>query len=95
MKSIIIPAHDPLTHAVTDQIETIMMDGQPWPVFAVRPLTYDERLTACHAARRAAYPPIGDQLDAAFKARLGDTADQEAIDAAIAAVKARYPKPAP
>lgn len=66
-------------------------------VFDVAPLTAAERaqraLAACHTARRAAYPPIGDQLDAAFKARRGDPAPLTAIDAAIAAVKAAYPKP--
>lgn len=95
MQSVIIPDHDPLTHTITDQVETIMADGQPWPAFVLRELSYEERLAACHAARRAAYPPIGDQLDAAFKARLGDTAAQDAIDAEIAAVKARYPLPEP
>lgn len=62
--------------------------------WTVRPKTHEERLADCHAARRAAYPPIGDQLDAAFKARAGDPTQQAAIDAAIAAVKAAWPKPA-
>jgi len=93
MKSVIIPPHNPLTHTITGQVETVWVDGQPWPAFVLRELSYEERLAACHAARRDAYPSIGDQLDAAFKARLGDTADQEVIDAEILAVKARYPKP--
>lgn len=63
-------------------------------VWTLRPKTYDERLADCHAARRAAYPPIGDQLDADYKARRGDPAPQAAIDAAIAAVKTAWPKPA-
>ncbi len=50
-------------------------------------------IEVCHKNRAAAYPPIGDQLDAAFKARQGDASQQSAIDAAIAAVKAQFPKP--
>jgi hypothetical protein len=47
-----------------------------------------------YAERRAAeYPSVGDQLDALYKARQGDSGDLERIDAAIAEVKARYPKP--
>ena len=41
------------------------------------------------ALRRAAYPPIGDQLDAIWK---GGQA-QEEMKALIDAVKAKYPKP--
>ena len=44
--------------------------------------------------RAAAYPPIGDQLDALYKKlELGDDTDYDAIAADIAAVKALYPKP--
>jgi len=93
MKSVIIPPHNPLTHTITGQVETVWVDGQPWPAFVLRALTYDERLTACHVARRDAYPPIGDQLDAAFKARMGDASPQAEIDARITAVKVAYPKP--
>lgn len=42
--------------------------------------------------RRIKYPSEGDQLDAAYKARLGDTSEQTTVDAAIAAVKTKYPK---
>lgn len=38
------------------------------------------------------YPQIGDQMDAAYKARQGDTSEQTTIDAAIKAVKDKYPK---
>lgn len=38
------------------------------------------------------YPDLGDQMDAAYKARLGDTSEQTTIDAAIKAVKEKYPK---
>ena len=44
------------------------------------------------AIRAAKYPAFGDQLDAAYKARLGDTSEQTTVDAAIAAVKTKYPK---
>ena len=44
--------------------------------------------------RRAEYPSVGDQLDAAYKVRHGDNHEQIEIDAKIAEVKARYPKSA-
>ncbi len=42
--------------------------------------------------RRAEYPTVGDQLDAAYKARQGDSSEQIKIDARIADVKMKYPK---
>jgi hypothetical protein len=42
--------------------------------------------------RRAEYPSIGDQLDAAYKARQGNDAEQSDIDARIRAIKEKYPK---
>lgn len=75
--------------------ETMVTDDAVGRVWHTRPLTHGERLAACHAARAAAYPTIGDQLDAAFKARQGDPAAQVAIDDAIARVKADHPKPEP
>ncbi len=43
--------------------------------------------------RRAEYPAIGDQLDAAYKVRLGNDAEQIRIDELIHNVKEKYPKP--
>ncbi|HRQ82669.1 MAG TPA: hypothetical protein PKZ97_16270 [Azospirillaceae bacterium] len=63
-------------------------------VWTIRAKTYAEKLAEIHAARAAAYPPLGDQLDAAFKARMGDGSELAAIDAAIQAVKTAHPKPA-
>ncbi len=48
--------------------------------------------TAYADKRKAEYPEIGDQLDALWKDRQGDTADADAIAADIAAVKVKYPK---
>jgi hypothetical protein len=46
-----------------------------------------------HAAQRLReYPSVGDQLDAAYKARHGDTDDQVRLDAQIQAIKQKYPK---
>ena len=46
-----------------------------------------------HAAlRRAEYPSVGDQLDAAFKARHGNPAEQQQLDLLISQVKEKYPK---
>jgi hypothetical protein len=54
---------------------------------------YDYQLAKCHALRIGEYPSLGDQADAAFKARQGDSSQQLAIDTMIEAVKAKYPKP--
>ena len=42
--------------------------------------------------RSRAYPTLGDQMDALYKARQGDSIDLDAIDAQIAQVKTDYPK---
>lgn len=60
----------------------------------VRVKTFEELLSECHEKRLASYPPIGDQLDAAYKARLGDDSEQRALDVVISTVKSSYPKPA-
>jgi hypothetical protein len=41
--------------------------------------------------RSAEYPSVGDQLDAAYKARQGNDAEQIAIDGLISKVKDKYP----
>ena len=43
-------------------------------------------------ARAISYPAIGDQMDAGYKVRLGDSSEQTAIDVKIKAVKDKYPK---
>lgn len=55
--------------------------------------TANDLLAACRALRHANYPSIGEQLDALYKARHGDPSDLIEIDAKIAEVKMRYPKP--
>jgi hypothetical protein len=42
--------------------------------------------------RRAEYPSVEDQLDAAFKARHGDVTEQEELDKIIEQIKSKYPK---
>lgn len=44
------------------------------------------------ALRRAEYPSVGTQLDAAYQARQGNTARQIEVDEEIRAVKEKYPK---
>jgi len=44
------------------------------------------------ALRRAEYPSIGDQLDAAYKARQGDVTQEIELDKKIRMVKEKYPK---
>jgi hypothetical protein len=73
--------------AVTVEVDRVV---RTW---TARPKTVAERLADAQATRRAAYPAVGDQLDALFKARAGAPAELTAIDAAIAAVKAAHPKP--
>jgi hypothetical protein len=43
--------------------------------------------------RKAEYPDIGDQLDAAYKARRGEPEEQGEMDARITDIKMKYPKP--
>ena len=46
-----------------------------------------------HAAQRIReYPSIGDQLDAAYKARHGDDSDLARLDAQIKSIKEKFPK---
>ena len=54
---------------------------------------FDYLLAKCHSLRALEYPSLGDQADAAFKARQGDDSQQLAIDTLIQAVKVKYPKP--
>ena len=49
--------------------------------------------TGYAAMRRAEYPSVEDQLDAAFKARRGDDTEQLELDNRIAEIKSKYPKP--
>jgi hypothetical protein len=44
------------------------------------------------ALRRAEYPSIGEQLDAAYQARQGNDAKQIELDRQISAIKEKYPK---
>jgi hypothetical protein len=44
------------------------------------------------AMRRAEYPAVGDQLDAAYKARYGDNSEQQELDKRITEIKNKYPK---
>lgn len=44
------------------------------------------------AMRRAEYPSVGEQLDAAYQARQGNTAKQDEIDRQIREIKEKYPK---
>jgi hypothetical protein len=60
----------------------------------VTDISYEWALAECREARAREYPSVGDQLDARFKAEfLGDNSQLHAIHLAIAAVKAKYPKP--
>lgn len=78
---------------ILDGPEIVVQADKMVRTWTARPKTAAERLAEVHLARRGAYPSIGDQLDALFKARAGDPTALAAVDAAIAAVKAAHPKP--
>lgn len=52
----------------------------------------DAELLDYSFVRQLSYPALGDQLDALYWSRQGDDTKQQAIDTAIAEVKATYPK---
>ena len=54
--------------------------------------TAPQALVTWQEARKQQYPSLGDQADALYWARHGDTSHQEAIDAEIAQVKTNFPK---
>ena len=59
---------------------------------ALEKITYDPTGKNYASMRRSEYPSVGDQLDAAYKARQGDDAEQIALDDLISEVKDKYPK---
>ena len=95
----------PLMHAGVDfMIKRDHPDKPPYLAdwYASAPKPTPEQLDAAlskiankdlAALRRAEYPSVGDQLDAAYKARHGDTSAQERLDAKIREVKEKYQKP--
>jgi hypothetical protein len=95
----------PLVHAGVDfMIKRDSPDKPPYLAewYASVPKPTPEQLDAAltriankdlAALRRAEYPSVGDQLDAAYKARHGDARAQELIDAKIKEVKEKYQKP--
>ena len=58
----------------------------------VEEVTTEEVTYTYKQARAANYPQMGDQLDALHWARQGDDTQSKAVDEAIKAVKAKYPK---
>lgn len=54
--------------------------------------SYKNQVLDYKQIRAQSYPPIGDQLDALYWARNGDTSQLEVIDAKINEVKETYPK---
>lgn len=60
---------------------------------AMNAVSIDDISGGYSARRRAEYPSVGDQLDAAYKARHGEPREQQEIDRRIAEVKRRYVKP--
>ena len=59
---------------------------------AIREITGVDPIKDHAAQRLREYPSVGDQLDAAYKARQGDASEQGRLDALITSVKAKYPK---
>jgi hypothetical protein len=59
---------------------------------ALAKIRHDEIAKNYASLRRAEYPSVGNQLDAAYKARQGNDAEQIDIDALISKIKEKYPK---
>jgi hypothetical protein len=59
---------------------------------AMQTIIHDETGKNYASMRRAEYPSVGNQLDAAYKARQGNDAEQLEIDELIRKVKDKYPK---
>ena len=59
---------------------------------ALAKIRHDEIAKNYASLRRAEYPSVGNQLDAAYKARQGNDAEQIEIDALISKIKEKYPK---
>jgi XkdW protein len=59
---------------------------------ALAKIVHDEPGKNYASMRRAEYPSVGNQLDAAYKARQGDDTEQLEIDDQIRKVKDKYPK---
>lgn len=59
---------------------------------ALAKVVHDASAKNYASLRRAEYPTVGAQLDAAYKARQGNDAEQIEIDELIRKVKEKYPK---
>jgi XkdW protein len=59
---------------------------------ALQKIIHDETGKNYASMRRSEYPSVGDQLDAAYKSRQGNDAEQIEIDGLISKVKDKYPK---
>ena len=90
------PSYNPETHILADG-GIIEIDGEYRRDYSRREKSHDEKLSDVLAQRAAAYPPIGDQLDAIIKwlaTETGFTVPQElkSIVDECMAVKSRHPK---
>lgn len=59
-----------------------------------REATWEECVAEIHRLRKLEYPSVEDQVGAEWWARHGDVSIRDALDAKVAEVKAKYPKPA-
>ena len=88
-----------IRHDSTDQQPYISewLSESPQPTTEQIKAALTELSDAAHEARyaamrRAEYPSVGEQLDAAYQARHGDNTKQIEIDRQIREVKEKYPK---
>jgi hypothetical protein len=58
----------------------------------VMPEVSEVNIKGYAAMRRAEYPSVGEQLDAAYEARQGNDAKQKELDRLITEIKNKYPK---
>jgi len=75
-----------------DKMNTDRCDFDKWVANGGVVLPYEEIDMCVDDLRRAAYPPIGDQLDAIWKYFDSDSVDMDSMLDKVKAVKAKYPK---
>jgi hypothetical protein len=84
------PGQDPY---ISQWLHTIIPEPKPEEIEHALKMISGVDPVKDHAVQRLKeYPSVGDQLDAAYKARRGDDAEQVMLDEKISMIKKKYPK---
>lgn len=88
-----MPEYNRGTHTCTQNILKVgdTFKTQTWNEPEL--LSLEERQEIVRNIRRFEYPSLGDQMDAAYKSRMGDNTEQIIIDELIQSVKDNNPIP--